>query len=124
MAYGICKCGGHVLRRLEAVYRGAARPDDGDGAQIVYVRQLAAHVEHERRVEYLQEAVRIGRVLHGDNADVLLLAPAEHLVYAAQALYAQRLALLVAEEAQLAVVLVPGEEGLAHAAQPLDEQPL
>ena len=61
----------------QAIGGGAPRAHHGDG-EIGKVRQLAAIIEHQRRIFDGAQLLGIGRILHGEKRDPTIIAAPEN----------------------------------------------
>ena len=116
--------GAELTRRAHAIRRCAARTDDGDSRTVIDLRQSAAHIEHQRRVIDLQQALRIDRILDRQDADVLPVTDGERTVGIAQILVLQHPELLRAQWDTDAVVRFSGKIYIARRAEMLHEREL
>ena len=79
---------------LHAVARRLPRADDRDARHGVEIRPPAADIQHDRRVLDLPQAVRVGGVRNGQDADVLACALRDDLCSLVRRFVAQQLDML------------------------------
>ena len=111
---------------LHAVARRLPRADDRDARHSVEIRPPAADIQHDRRILNLPQAVRVGGVRNGQDADVLACALRDDLFGLVRRFVAQQLDMLPPQTGtalrEHCAVRGVNRLGRAHAAQHLRAQ--
>ena len=115
---------GELLRRLDAVGRGPARADHGDGDLLVDRRKAPLHVEQARRLKDVAQAHGIVRVLHCKKAKPQPRARAEDAVGALQRLFRQQRELPRLNALDEAVFVLVGIVDVLRRAEIVEQQEL